>query len=41
VLGHLDRQQHARDDIDVGPAELLGDVDAEQPIALVFSVSRL
>ena len=30
MLGHLDGQQDARHDIDVGPAELLGDVDAEQ-----------
>ncbi len=30
MLGHLDRQQDAGDDIDVGTAELLGDVDAEQ-----------
>ena len=28
MLCHLDRQQHARDDIDVRPAEFLGDVDA-------------
>ena len=28
MLGHLDGQQHAGDDVDVGPAELLGDVDA-------------
>ena len=30
MLRHLDRQQHARDDVDVRPAVFLRDVDAEQ-----------